>query len=578
MKKYLKKILAFGLSLAMIAGSAAAVYADDIDGNHDDEVMPISTESSLSAGTYTVPVSLDDTVSAMGVDFGAMLDDYATAVINEDGTVTFTLSFSTGEVMGYTAWIGDFYGYYEDDTLVTTDLATTTTTITDENGDSQTAVDTAVFTASSVEDTYDIGYYLSSNMMNFTRQKTMTVDWDNAEEGIVEHEDSSSAVSYSSTATVDGYYYDLTVDFTVEDGVITSVTVSSEELYNGEHDDSQVYYDYAVLILESSLLGVSATADGLSGVDTVSGATMTSDAIINAIISALGLDESNDAEVTLEAEATYSVDITFKAAAHSLVSDPTATANDDTDTVSAVITTDENANPTLAIDIYNSEEMYITAFNGLHAGGMTDGDLSMDGIEVTTEESTEVSGGSIVTGVTIPLDGLYKKYYTSVSVYVPSMSAVDMDGDGEADNGYFDVDPSTVTIDWDTLTKTEDSTSDTGSGDDTLNNDSGSSGTVLSKQTITVRKKVTKTFKAKKLKSKKQSFQISAKAKGKLTYKVIGGTKKAKKAVKVSKTGKVTVKKGTKKGTYTVKVKVSAAKTAKYKAASKTIKVTVKVK
>ena len=48
--------------------------------------------------------------------------------------------------------------------------------------------------------------------------------------------------------------------------------------------------------------------------------------------------------------------------------------------------------------------------------------------------------------------------------------------------------------------------------------------------------------------------------------------------ITVSKTGKVTVKKGLKKGTYKVKIKVSAAAVTNYNAASatKTIKVVVK--
>jgi hypothetical protein len=71
-----------------------------------------------------------------------------------------------------------------------------------------------------------------------------------------------------------------------------------------------------------------------------------------------------------------------------------------------------------------------------------------------------------------------------------------------------------------------------------------------------------------------KSFQISATAKGKLSYKKTSGNKK----IKVSSTGKVKVKKGLKKGTYKIKVKISAKKTANYKAASvtKTIKVVVK--
>lgn len=101
-------------------------------------------------------------------------------------------------------------------------------------------------------------------------------------------------------------------------------------------------------------------------------------------------------------------------------------------------------------------------------------------------------------------------------------------------------------------------------------------------QKITV-KTTTKTVKVKKLKKKAITVApLSVKgAKGKLSYKVVGGSAKSKKALKLNaKTGKVTVKKKTKKGKYTIKVKVNAAATASgsYKAFAKTVKVTVRVK
>lgn len=94
-------------------------------------------------------------------------------------------------------------------------------------------------------------------------------------------------------------------------------------------------------------------------------------------------------------------------------------------------------------------------------------------------------------------------------------------------------------------------------------------------------KAVKKTVKAKKL--KKKAMKVAplkvTNAKGTVTYKVIGGNKKSKKALKINtKTGKVTVKKKTKKGTYKVKVKVTAAGKLEYKAGSKSVYVTVKVK
>ena len=92
-------------------------------------------------------------------------------------------------------------------------------------------------------------------------------------------------------------------------------------------------------------------------------------------------------------------------------------------------------------------------------------------------------------------------------------------------------------------------------------------------QTITV-KTASKTYKAKALKKKSKSFNIGAKAETSLTYKVTKYPKNAKKYIKVSKKGKVTLKKNAKKGTY--KITVTAKATAAYKQATKTV--TVKVK
>lgn len=82
-----------------------------------------------------------------------------------------------------------------------------------------------------------------------------------------------------------------------------------------------------------------------------------------------------------------------------------------------------------------------------------------------------------------------------------------------------------------------------------------------------------KTYKAKSLKRKKVVFSLKAKTSGngKLTYKV---TKGKSKYITVSKTGKVTLKKGCKKGTY--KIKITASATEKYKAATKVISIKVK--
>lgn len=99
-------------------------------------------------------------------------------------------------------------------------------------------------------------------------------------------------------------------------------------------------------------------------------------------------------------------------------------------------------------------------------------------------------------------------------------------------------------------------------------------------QPMTV-KATAKTVKVKKLKKKAQTVSpLTVKnAQGTVTYKLVGGNAKSKKALKLNtKTGKITVKKGTKKGTYKINVIVTATGTTEYKAGSKTVMITVKAK
>ncbi len=88
--------------------------------------------------------------------------------------------------------------------------------------------------------------------------------------------------------------------------------------------------------------------------------------------------------------------------------------------------------------------------------------------------------------------------------------------------------------------------------------------------------KASAAFSAAKIKKNAQSFSIGATAnsKGKVTYAKQSGSSR----LTVSKTGKVTVKKGTVKGTYKIKVKIKAAAKGNYKTGSKTVIITVKVK
>ena len=83
-----------------------------------------------------------------------------------------------------------------------------------------------------------------------------------------------------------------------------------------------------------------------------------------------------------------------------------------------------------------------------------------------------------------------------------------------------------------------------------------------------------KTYKASAIKKKGKKFNLKTKAiSKKVTYKVTG-KKSAKKYIKVSKKGKVTIKKGIKKGTYKIVIKAKATKN--HKKGKKVVKITIK--
>ena len=99
----------------------------------------------------------------------------------------------------------------------------------------------------------------------------------------------------------------------------------------------------------------------------------------------------------------------------------------------------------------------------------------------------------------------------------------------------------------------------------------------LEKKNATIKvKKKTFTYKASKVKKANQTFNIGATVtgNGKITYTKISGSSR----LKVTKAGKVTVRKGTKKGTYRLTVNIKAASSKKYKAKTKKFTITVKIR
>ena len=99
----------------------------------------------------------------------------------------------------------------------------------------------------------------------------------------------------------------------------------------------------------------------------------------------------------------------------------------------------------------------------------------------------------------------------------------------------------------------------------------------LSVKVKTVNVKYVKLSKKKQTIAAKKAFTVGG-AQGIVTYKVAKYDKKAKKKINISKTGKITIKKGVKKGTYKLKVKVTAAGNRNYLADTKTVTLKVRIK
>ena len=91
------------------------------------------------------------------------------------------------------------------------------------------------------------------------------------------------------TATVPGYNYEVRAKVTVTDGKISDVALSHDA--EKDHPDSVIYANQAITGLKGKFDGISATdKDAILAVDTVSHATITSEAYKEAVVKALGLN------------------------------------------------------------------------------------------------------------------------------------------------------------------------------------------------------------------------------------------------------------------------------------------------
>ena len=369
--------------------------------------------------------------------------------------------------------------------------------------------------------------------------------------------------------------YSVTAQVTVKDGQISDVVLEGTDFKGSYINENQAYLNRAVNGMGSikgmkeKLTGLYINdTDKLNNLDTVSGATYSSNAVKQAVMKALGMEIYQEVlpdvpEKKPEA-GTYRITVRGRTdmSDHKLLGS--------SDKADAVLRVDTKGKMWLTYKMVSGdpgEPLWVLGYNGYYPGNNTSGKLSMDGVTFSTEKMTipTIGSSSVVTEVTVPLDEMRQTYLNNLYLYVDVMKKLDGEVSGIIfDKGKFNIN-STLTLYWDTLKK--------------ISNDTGDTEKPAVKQkNRTIRTKVSsKTFTVSLLKKKSQSFTLGASvnSKGKLSYKKTSGSS----GISVnSKTGKITVKKGMKKGNYKIKVQIKAAAKGNYKAGTKTVTIIVKVK
>lgn len=369
--------------------------------------------------------------------------------------------------------------------------------------------------------------------------------------------------------------YSVTAQVTVKDGRLSDVVLEGTDFKGSYINENQAYLNRAVNGMGSikgmkeKLTGLYINdTDKLNNLDTVSGATYSSNAVKQAVMKALGMEIYQEVLPDVPEKKPEAGTYRITVRGRTDISDHKLLGS--SDKADAVLRVDTKGKMWLTYKMVSGdlgEPLWVLGYNGYYPGNNTSGKLSMDGVTFSTEKMTipTIGSSSVVTEVTVPLDEMRQTYLNNLYLYVDVMKKLDGEVSGIIfDKGKFNIN-STLTLYWDTLKK--------------ISNDTGDTEKPAVKQkNPTIRTKVSsKTFTVSLLKKKSQSFTLGASvnSKGKLSYKKTSGSS----GISVnSKTGKITVKKGMKKGNYKIKVQIKAAAKGNYKAGTKTVTVTVKVK
>lgn len=417
-----------------------------------------------TAKTYIVPLTLknahnleqDSTAVACPGKFGTLTFD-------ADGTPKISTNLRSVTVRTLTDYAYDFKIYQgtkpSGETVAADIVAAQTVGKADGNGNHEVP-ETISFAIP--KDAYNTtGVYLSMyvDAMGYAPDAYLQIDYAGAKES---GDPSLNFTTEISTAEVEQFgNYNVTSQVTVKDGRITDVALAGNDFKGTHADDNQMYLNKAINGLGSTkgmkekLTGLYMNdAQKLNDLDTVSGATYSSNAIKNATMNALGVKIEQevipDAPTEKPAPGLYYIEMKDRTDVvdHGLVGESKK--------VGAYLRVDNDGKMWLTYKMVSGttgEPLYVLGYNGYYPNGDTTQPLTKEGVTYSTESTTAPTIGdcTVVTDITVPLDGISQTYVNNVYLYVEAMKNLN----GEVSGVYFDAGKfninSTITLYWDTL-------------------------------------------------------------------------------------------------------------------------------
>lgn len=469
---------------AMNISQDAAFYFDWIDAVKEEGVQTENT-AILDASdlrqdkTYLVPASLKKSTDISSDSAAAAaIAKYVELTVDEDEKYQLTADLSSVSMAGLVDWCQDIQ-YYDgtfplNDNAKWKDVKVQAEKEVDQSlGEGTKTVPTRISfpmpedMQAELEDSGNVsgGVYIKMYVeaMNYSPSAYIQLDFANAKE----KGDPTMTYQVTGSSRVNLFgKYDVNASVSVEDGKISGVTVEGSG-FGGTHADyNQMKLATAAKGMSENLKGKYDTDQaGIYSVDTVSGATVSSEAIRNAVLTALDLEvpveEIPEAPESVEA-GTYTIEISniTDVVSHSLI---------ENDRADAVLLVDENGTMELQYQMISSTEkepLQVLGMNGYYKNNdrTSKSNLTTEGA-VYQYEKENTYGWDVVTDVRIPLAGeLASQYYTNVYLYVDAMKNLGAEKPEEIsgvlfDKGYFNID-STITLYWDTLEKVDSSSVD----------------------------------------------------------------------------------------------------------------------